>query len=150
MQQNADMPNIATLLKSEISRLARKEVRAEVEALKKASAGFRTDIAALKKRVRELEGELRRVHKGAARQPVSDEASDATEGVRFKAARLKAHRQKLGLSAKDYGRLAGASGLSIYKWESGKALPRQKSLVTLQALLTLGKREALEKLESLA
>jgi hypothetical protein len=34
---NSEMPNIASILKAEISRVARKEVRAEIETLKKAS-----------------------------------------------------------------------------------------------------------------
>jgi hypothetical protein len=49
------MPNIAALLKSEISRLARRGVRAEVEALRKASSGYQSDIASLKKQVRSLQ-----------------------------------------------------------------------------------------------
>ncbi len=43
--------NIATALKSEISRIARKEVRAEVCALKSASLRFRSDVAVLKRRI---------------------------------------------------------------------------------------------------
>ena len=45
------MPNIASVLKDEILRLARKEVRRELEGLKKASAQYRSDIAALKRQV---------------------------------------------------------------------------------------------------
>ena len=47
------MPNIATVLKEEIRRLARKEAKAQVAALKKASAQQRRDIAALKRQIRE-------------------------------------------------------------------------------------------------
>ncbi|WGT62477.1 hypothetical protein QHG62_20835 [Variovorax paradoxus] len=35
------MPNVASILKAEISRVARKEVRAEIETLKKASVAHR-------------------------------------------------------------------------------------------------------------
>jgi hypothetical protein len=45
------MANIATALKSEISRVARKEVRAETLQLKKQSAHYRSQIAALKRQV---------------------------------------------------------------------------------------------------
>lgn len=41
------MSTFANQLKSEISRLAKKEVRAETQALKKASAQYRSEIAAL-------------------------------------------------------------------------------------------------------
>ena len=40
------MPNIATVLKDEISRIARKEIRSETAVVKKASAQYRRDIAA--------------------------------------------------------------------------------------------------------
>ena len=39
------MPSIATVLKQEIIRLARKEVKAQTETLHKASAQYRRDIA---------------------------------------------------------------------------------------------------------
>ncbi len=56
----AGMPNIASLLKTEISRVARKEVRADTLALKKAIGVYRAEIAALKRRTQALELELRR------------------------------------------------------------------------------------------
>ena len=69
------------------------------------------------------------------------------EGVRFSARSVKAQRARLKLSAKDYGKLVGVSGLTIYSWESGKTRPRQKQLAGLVAVRGLGKREALKKLE---
>ena len=42
------MANIAAVLKEEISRLSRKETRGETASLKKASAQYRAEIAALK------------------------------------------------------------------------------------------------------
>ena len=42
------MTNIASLLKAEMSRLARKEVRAETASLKKSVGIYRAEIAALK------------------------------------------------------------------------------------------------------
>jgi len=59
------MANIASLLKSEISRIARKEVRAETQTLKKASAQYRSDIAALKRSpTAHREAETAKAHRG--------------------------------------------------------------------------------------
>ena len=49
------MTNFAAQLKAEISRIAKKEVRTETKQLKKASVGYRSEIAALKRRLIELE-----------------------------------------------------------------------------------------------
>jgi polyhydroxyalkanoate synthesis regulator phasin len=61
------MSNIASVLKDEISRLARKEIKRETSALKKSSTAYRSEIAALKRRVQELERQLRRVGRGGGR-----------------------------------------------------------------------------------
>ena len=61
------MANIASLLKSEISRVARKEVRGEIAGLKKAVSSYRSEIAALKRRTLALEAELRRLGKATAK-----------------------------------------------------------------------------------
>jgi len=49
------MPNIATVLREEIVRLARKEIRRQTNALKKVSAQYRKDIAEMKRRVSDLQ-----------------------------------------------------------------------------------------------
>jgi len=48
------MANLASMLKEEIQRLARKEVRKETKALQQAVSRYRTDIAALKRENAEL------------------------------------------------------------------------------------------------
>jgi DNA-binding transcriptional regulator YiaG len=148
-RHNAAMPNIATILKSEISRVARKEVRAEIESLKKASVQHRTAIAALRRQVSALEKELRNVAKGTARSARASEPDEADEGGtkrRFSAGRLASHRTKLGISAASYGKLVGVSGQTIYHWEQGKARPRAAQLESLAAVRGLGKHEVSQRL----
>lgn len=144
------MPNIAAVLKDEIARIARKEVRAQTEDFKKSSAQYRAHIAALRRRVDELERQLKRVGKAADRAsaaPADDE--DASTPRRFSAARLAAQRNKLGLSAADFAALLGVSGQSVYKWEHGESRPRAKQLEAIAALRGIGKREAQARLEKL-
>lgn len=141
------MPNIASLLKAEITRLARRELRIEIEPLKKSLASCRSDIAALKKQVRAQEIELKRLARGARAPAI--ETRDETSKVRFRPDGMKSHRQKLGLSAKDYGLLIGAAALSVYKWENGKVEPRAKALPRIVEARKLGKRDALARLQQL-
>lgn len=55
-------------------------------------------------------------------------------------------RRRLDLSVEQLGQLVGASGQSVYNWESGKARPRAKHLPALAALKTMGKKAAAEQL----
>ena len=141
------MPNIASILKDEIARVARKEVRRETTALKKAAAVHRGEIAALKRRAVETERQLRELSKGSSRPAAANDES-IPEGTRFSAKSLTAHRKRLGLSAADLGLLMGASTQSIYNWESGKARPHAKFLPTIVGLRSVGKKQTLAHLEA--
>jgi len=142
------MANIASVLKSEIARVSRKEVRSEIESLKKASTLHRSAIAQLRRQVEDLQKQLKRAAREGARAPApASEASDATPR-RFSPTRLAAHRAKLGISAADYGKLVGMSGATIYLWEQGKSRPSPEQLQRLAAARALGKRRALEQLNS--
>jgi DNA-binding transcriptional regulator YiaG len=144
------MPNIAVVLKDEIARIARKEVRAETQDFKKASAQYRAHIAALRRRIEELERQLKRASKSTRGNPEAAEAeAEAHTSRRFSAARLAAQRHKLGLSAADFAALLGVSGQSVYKWEHGEARPRARQLEAIAALRGIGKREAANRLAQL-
>lgn len=143
------MPNIASILKSEISRVARREVRVEIVGLKKAVSTCRAEIATLKRRTQALEQELRRASKASAKVAPLVAAEVSSKTPRFSAKGLASQRKRLGLSAHECGLLLGASGQSIYNWEEGKARPRAKHLPAIRALKTLGKKEAAAHLTSL-
>jgi DNA-binding transcriptional regulator YiaG len=143
------MPNIANALKAEISRVARKEVRLEVEPLRKALTAHRVELAALKRRALVLEQELKKARKGSSKV-LTEHADEATPRTRrFSAKTLQSQRRRLGLSAEEVGLLVGASGQSVYNWESGNATPRQKHMAALSALKELGKKTAASHLETL-
>ena len=143
------MTNIASVLKTEVSRVARKEVRAETASLKKSVSTYRAEIAALKRRAQALELELRRLSKAHAKAVPVEVQAQPSHKLRFTAKGLASQRRKLGLSALDIGLLVGTSGQSIYNWEEGKARPRAKHLPAIAALRTMGKKEAAARLESL-
>ena len=144
------MPNIASLLKNEIARVSRKEVRGETESLKKASSQYRSDIAALKRRLGTLETQLRRLAKAAPPSAQDTAETPDASRPRFSAKALATHRNNLQLSAQSYGALCGVSGQSIYKWEAGKARPRAAQLRAWSAIRKLGKREAAALLERMS
>ena len=163
------MASLATALKEEISTLARREVRRQTAPADKAARCAR-DIAALQREVQALERDLVSVgtplpgstvapKKTSSRTPPGRRAASKVRAKstsakpsprsQFSGEALKAHRQRLGLSADNYGKLLGASGLSVYNWEQGKARPRKRSVDAWTAIRRIGKREAAKRLASL-
>ncbi len=141
------MPNIATILKDEIARVARREVRAETQKLKKSSAQHRTVIAALRRQVAALEQRVARVGKSVGKAaPVALGKDEDQTKHRFSAKRLAAHRQRLGLSAAQFAILLGVSAQSVYKWEDGKTRPRASQLPAIAALGGISKKDAAARL----
>jgi DNA-binding transcriptional regulator YiaG len=144
------MTNLAAVLKSEIARVARKEVRSETAALKKASSAHRAEIAALKRRLQAAELLLRKLGKAMPKEKAASDAPKAPKtALRFRVAGFAALRKKLGLSATDCGLLLGASAQSVYNWEQGNARPRPAQLAAISALGSMGKQAAAARLEEL-
>jgi DNA-binding transcriptional regulator YiaG len=142
------MSNIAAVLKEEISRISRKEIKKETASLKKSSTSYRSEIAALKRRVQELERQLRRASRGGERAvPAAANEDSVAPGTRFSAKSMASQRRRLGLSAAECGLLIGASAQSVYNWEEGKARPRAQHLPAIFALRNLGRRQANQILE---
>lgn len=142
------MPNIGTVLKQEIARVARKEQKGELQQLKKSVAQYRGQIAELRRRLQALEQQVRRQSRSGGRAAVAAAPKEEEEGpqLRFSAKGLAAQRKRLGLSAASVARILGVSALSVYKWESGKTRPRARQLEAISALRKMGKREAQAKL----
>ena len=143
------MPNIGSLLKSEISRLCRREIRKEVAAVKKASASYRRDIAALKRQVFVLERKSAVFAKLTAAAVTTATSTLPDRPVRFVAKGLRSLRARLGLSAPQLALLLGVSEQSVYNWETKKATPRKELLAAIIALRGVGKREAHQRLDAI-
>ena len=145
------MPNVAAVLKEEMARVARKEIRAQTDVVRRSSAQYRRDIASLKRelgdaqrRIASLEKEIKRSRETTRPASASE---GALEGRRFSAKGLKSHRERIGFSAADYGVLLGVTGQSVYNWENGTSRPRAAQLAAIIELRGLGKREAIRRLE---
>jgi DNA-binding transcriptional regulator YiaG len=143
------MPNIAGVLKEEISRVARREIRSETASLRKASAQHRRDIADLKRQVSDLQGRVALLEKQVLQNVSAQIAAADAKGVRFTAKGLRSQRKRLGLSAADYGKLVGVTAQTIYSWENELSRPRKQQLPALASIRGMGKREARARLEQL-
>ena len=138
------MPNVAQVLKEEISRLARKEVRAACDPLKKQVRSLRDRV----KQEQAVVAKLERTLSKAAVQSTDTRTSlyapkEKEEKSRARAtpASIRRHRHRLGLSQADLGKLLGVSTNTVVRWEAGSSKPRAQHRDALLKLRKLGVRE---------
>ena len=143
------MPNIAVMLRQEITRLARREIRSQTQGLRKASAQFRRDIAELKRYVSELKSEFARLERRVGKDVAPEIAEADPAKVRFTAKSVISHRRSLSISAARYGRLIGVTAHTIYKWEHGTSRPRRAQLSAFASIRRLSKTETLARLQQM-
>ncbi|QDU32544.1 transcriptional repressor DicA [Poriferisphaera corsica] len=146
------MPNIQQILKEEISRLARKEIKAQMSGTVKQVALYRKEIVALKREVAGLQRQIASLEKSNKRMSTAkvETAADgqaAMKGISGK--RIASKRKALEISAADFAKLVGASMQSVYFWEQGRTKPRNAQLVKLHEIMGIGKREANRRLEEI-
>jgi len=150
------MTTFSTVFKREIARIARKELKQEISALRSASGAHRSEIAALKRDIRGLQAAQKALQREAV--PSKGSTAGTSADVRpvasqkrsggFSAETLRAKREALGLTQARMAELLDASSLSVYKWEKGQVQPRQAQLERITAVLKMGKRKALKLLAS--
>jgi len=141
------MPNFGSVLKQEIARIARREMKGQITATKRASAQHRKHIAALRRQIDTLERKLASLASRPAAAAATDNETDVR--VRFAPKGLRSLRDRLGLSAERFGKLIGVSGQSVYNWEHRVTTPRARQLQVIASVRSLGKREALARLEAM-
>ena len=144
------MANVMSALKSEISRLARKEARQVVAPVQKASGNYRGLIAGLRKQLDTLQTEVAALRRAAPKvEKVLATAQEPAGRFWITGPGVKALRKRMGLTQAMFGKLAGVSVPTVVKWESskGKAPIRLKAAIArLQAIRKMGKKQVAEVL----
>ncbi len=150
------MTAFSEAFRTEVLRMARKEIKGELESLRKTIAAQRSEIVELKRGLKDLISQVKVLHKPTARHVNSGkaEAAEANASVRrprrfqFNAEALATKREQLGISQQAMAALLEASTLSLSRWEKGAVIPRAAQLERIQVVLKMGKREALAKLQA--
>ncbi len=145
------MSNIATALKEEVSRIARKEVRNETAQLKKAVTRYRSDIADLKRRLVTAEQALNKLRKsgGVTSPSAMVTKPESPVSIRFSAKGFRTLRERLDLSGPETAKLLRVSVQTIYNWEAGTSTPREPQHSAIAVLRKAGKREVAARLAEL-
>jgi DNA-binding transcriptional regulator YiaG len=141
------MPNLAATLKQEICRLARREIKAQAAPTRQAILQYRHEIARLKRQIRDQQRKVAQLEsRGTNGSGGVEIAEDPLAGLRFSARSVCAQRRRLRLSAEEYGKLIGVSGLTIYNWEHGRTRPRAAQFEALANVRGISRNEAAERL----
>lgn len=148
------MPSIATLLREEISKIARKEVQDQVRELKQTVREQRDAIARLEKQLGPAKAKAATkpaAAKPAAAKPAAKVRKPAGDTDRRKQLRIapntiKKHRKRLKLSQAELGKILNVSTNTVLRWEAGTSKPRSKHLPGLDQLRTISKRDLKQQL----
>ena len=140
--------NLMSVLKSEISRLAKKEAKREVAPVKKVNASYRGLIAGLRKRIDSLEKELAGVKRSVPKaEKVLASRTEPQGRFWITGKGVRKLRQRLGLTQAKFGKLIGVSVPTVVNWEKaeGKIDIRKKAtMARLQEIKGKGKKEVAE------
>ena len=134
------MGKIESIIKSEIQRLAKREVRSTFLPLRKEVRGIRLRLSSLSKNFSILDRiakeQLQKVpKKGLEASPEEVKASRLTPD------RIARLRKKLGISQRELGVLVGATIGAVLSWEKGKFKPKGEKKAALVALRKVRKRD---------
>jgi DNA-binding transcriptional regulator YiaG len=136
------MGKMEQTLKSEITRLAKKEVRAnclplarDVRRLKRTVSALRKTVVALSRLGTELQAERQAQRAKLAVAPEEAQTARLSPGL------IKKLRARLGITQGDLATLVGVSSSAVGSWEYGNAKPEGHNREALVALRKLGKRE---------
>jgi len=136
------MGKIEQTLKSEITRLAKKQLRATclplargVRRLKRTVSALRKTVAVLARLGAELQAERQAQRAKLAAAPEEVKTARLSPGL------IKKLRARLGITQGELAVLVGVSTSAVGSWEYGNAKPEGHNREALVALRKLGKRE---------
>ena len=143
------MPNLVAVLRDEIKRLARKEIKKTVDPLRKDNTRLKREVAALKRQVSALTTTTKRLISQTAhlRQKAIDPEAKEFKEARLGPKYISALRRRLKLTREDFALLLEVSGNTVYLWENGRTSPRAEAKARLVDLRRIGVREARRRVE---
>ncbi len=145
------MGKLESTIKSEIERLAKKEVRQFSVPLRRDARTIRITLSKLRKTVSSLERFMAGQQKEIEKKRVPLEATpEELKKSRFSPRLIKSLRKKLGISQKKLAILTGVTVGAVASWECGKFVPKEKKKGIMVALRKFGRRRVREMLEEKA
>jgi DNA-binding transcriptional regulator YiaG len=131
---------LESTIKSEIQRLAKREIRSTFIPLRKEVRSIRLKLSGLSRGILFLNRMTKELRQEEAK-PRLEATPEEVRASRLTPDRIRGLRKKLGISMRELGVLTGASLGAVLSWEKGKFKPRGDKKAALVALRRLRKRE---------
>lgn len=136
------MGKIESVMREEIARLARREIRGSVEPLRKEVRRLRSTVSELRKTVADLDKDTSRIRRAEMEKLSSLKADeDEVKAARINGKWVKTLREKLNVSQSELASLLGISVSGVRTWEYDISKPRGQNRSALVALRKLGRRD---------
>jgi len=136
------MGKVENVIKSEILRLAKREVRAAFRPLRSEFRLMRFKLSKLSKNFVVLDRMAREWSRQDESKKLKLDASlEEAKASRFTPERIRGLRQKLGITQKELAALAGVTMGAVALWEKGKFAPTLNKKAVLVAIRKLRKRD---------
>lgn len=135
------MAKIEGIIKAEIMRLAKREVRAVFRPLKREVWQMSTKLSNLSKDFASLTRMAKELHLEEKAKRKLEATPEEVKVSRLTPERISRFRKKLGISQRELGILTGATIGAVLSWEKGKFRPRGEKKAALVALRKLKTRE---------
>lgn len=143
------MGKLDAVLRAEITRLARKELKAVVGPLQKQVRELSRQIRGLAAQASQLDRRTSRIQKVQQPERSADLSAppEEVERSRLSGGLIKKLRRKLGLTQGQLAGLLGVSPAAVQSWEQNIARPAGENRAGIVALRKLGRREVAQMLE---
>ncbi len=134
------MGKLESTIKSEIQRLAKREIRSAFIPLRREVRAVRLKLSSLSRGFLSMNRMTKDLRLEEAK-PKLEATPEEVKASRLTPDRIRGLRQKLGISMRELGILTGSSLSSILSWEKGKFKPRGDKKAALVALRKLRKQD---------
>jgi DNA-binding transcriptional regulator YiaG len=147
------MPNIAQVLKAEIARISRREIKDSLNRVHDSILTLRKAVSELKKKNAVLESENKQLlsFQKIIQKQMPQEGPEIAEKVRISSKGVRKLRTKLGLSQNSFASLLGVTSQAVFAMEKkeGRIKLRPATLSNLLNVRKMGKREAKKRLKEI-
>jgi len=142
------MGKLGANIKSEIVRLAKREIRKTLVPLGRDVRSLKSTVSQARKAVLLLERLAARQQKELEKRKVPLEATpEEVKKSRFSPRLIRSLRRHLGISQKELAILSGVTVGAVHMWESGKFRPKDEKKALIVGLRKLNRRDVTKLLK---